>query len=45
MLTALSMSSMDMNIIMIFLLARNPKTPTEKRAALSTIYQYNGTII
>lgn len=35
---------MDMNMIIIFFLERNPKTPIVKTAVLSNRYQFNGTM-
>ena len=42
--TAFSISSIEMNIRMIFFLVRKPNTPMVNTARLSTIYQLNGTI-
>jgi hypothetical protein len=44
MFTAFSMSSIERNIMIIFLLVRNPKTPIIKTTALSIRYQFKGTM-
>src|ERR1700761_1050518 len=41
--TALSMSSMDMNTVMMLLRKRNPATPIANRTALRMRYQDKGT--
>ncbi len=43
-LTALSISSMDMNTVMMLRRNRNPATPSANRIALRIRYQESGTL-
>src|SRR3954451_7643278 len=43
--TALSINSIDMNTVMMFLRNRNPATPNENKTALRMRYQESGTVV